>query len=62
MNTSAKKPEPTLDELLADPMMTAVLHYSRTTPDLLRALLREARQRLAQVQAADKAQPLITKP
>jgi hypothetical protein len=33
--------EVTLGELLSDPMMEAVLEYARTTPDQLRALMRE---------------------
>jgi hypothetical protein len=34
--------EATLRELLSDPMMEAVLRYARTSPDQLRALMREA--------------------
>jgi len=33
--------EATIGELLSDPMMEAVLRYARTTPDQLRALMRE---------------------
>jgi hypothetical protein len=33
--------EATIGELLSDPMMEAVLRYAHTTPDQLRALMRE---------------------
>ena len=33
--------EATIGELLSDPMTEAVLRYARTTPDQLRALMRE---------------------
>ena len=33
--------EATIEELLSDPMMEAVLRYARTTPKQLRALMRE---------------------
>ena len=33
--------EATVGELLSDPMMEAVLRYARTTPEQLRALMRE---------------------
>ena len=33
--------EATIGELLSDPMMEAVLRYARTTPEQLRALMRD---------------------
>ena len=33
--------EATIGELLSDPMMVSVLRYARTTPEQLRALMRE---------------------
>jgi hypothetical protein len=33
--------EATIGELLSDPMMEVVLRYARTTPEQLRALMRE---------------------
>jgi hypothetical protein len=33
--------EATIGELLSDPMMEAVLRYAHTTPEQLRALMRE---------------------
>ena len=33
--------EATIGELLSDPMMETVLRYAHTTPDQLRALMRE---------------------
>ena len=33
--------EASIGELLSDPMMEAVLRYARTTPEQLRALMRE---------------------
>jgi len=39
--------EPTLDELLSDPMMELVLRYSRTSERELRDLLAEVAARLA---------------
>lgn len=55
MSAVVKKREPTLDELLADPMMATVLHHAGTTPDNLRSLLRDARERLARAQASADA-------
>ena len=39
--------EPTVDELLADPMMEPVLNYSRTTADEVRSLMSDVAVRLA---------------
>jgi hypothetical protein len=41
------KREPTIEELLADPVMVTMLRHSRTTANDLRALLNGARERLA---------------
>jgi hypothetical protein len=49
MGTS--KREPTIEELLSDPMMAAVLQRSRITPDEVRALLNDARERMAKAKA-----------
>ena len=57
MSTVIKKREPNLDELLADPMMATVLHYANTTPEALRALMRDARERLARGQTEESEQP-----
>jgi hypothetical protein len=51
------KREATIDELLADPMMVTVLQYSRTTANEVRALMRDARRRLAQATPADAEEP-----
>jgi hypothetical protein len=50
------KPEPTIEELLSDPVMVTVLHHFRTTPDDLRGLLRDARERLAKATAAEASE------
>jgi hypothetical protein len=47
------KREPTIEELLADPVMLTMLQHSRTTGDDVRALLNRARERLAKASAAD---------
>jgi hypothetical protein len=47
------KPEPPIEELLSDPVMVTVLQHSRTTPDDLRGLMRDARERLAKATAAE---------
>jgi len=39
------KREPTIEELLSDPMMVTVLQHARKTPDELRAMLRDVRER-----------------
>jgi hypothetical protein len=50
------KREATLDELLSDPLMATVLHHARTTPDDVRAMMRDARERLARAaEASDDA-------
>ena len=51
------KREPTIDELLSDPMMVTVLQCSRTTVDDARAMLRDARKRLATAEATEVDQP-----
>jgi len=48
-----KKPEPTIEELLSDPVMVTMLQHSRTTGDDVRALLNRARERLTKASAAD---------
>ena len=57
MKPMVKKPEPTLNDLLADPMMEGVLHYARTSPEGLRALMRDARERLVKAQAGESEKP-----
>ena len=47
------KREPTIEELLADPVMVTMLQHSRTTADDVRALLNRARERLAKASEAD---------
>jgi hypothetical protein len=47
------KREPTIEELLADPVMLIMLQHSRTTADDVRALLNRARERLTKASAAD---------
>jgi hypothetical protein len=47
------KREPTIEELLADPVMVTMLQHSRTTEDDVRALLNRARERLTKASAAD---------
>jgi hypothetical protein len=41
--------EPTVDELLSDPMMEPVLSHSRTTADEVRSLMSDIAARLAAV-------------
>jgi len=48
--TDAKR-EPTLDELLSDPMMLLLFRHSGTTAESVRALMREARERLERATA-----------
>ena len=50
------KREPTIEELLADPVMLTMLQHSRTTADDVRALLNRARERLAKASAADTSE------
>ena len=47
------KREPTIEELLVDPVMLTMLQRSRTTADDVRALLNGVRERLAKASAAD---------
>jgi hypothetical protein len=51
------KCEPTIEELLADPVMLTMLEHSRTTADDVRALLNGVRERLAKAKAEDGEQP-----
>jgi hypothetical protein len=51
------KREPTIEELLADPVMLIMLRHSRTTAEDLRGLVRNARERLAKAKAEDSEQP-----
>jgi hypothetical protein len=48
-----RKREPTIEKLLADPVMLTMLQHSRTTAEDLRALLNRARERLTKASAAD---------
>jgi hypothetical protein len=41
------KREPTIEELLSDPVMSIVLQHALATPDDVRAMMRNARERLA---------------
>jgi hypothetical protein len=56
MGTIARR-EPTLAELLADPMMATVMRHSKTTADSLRSLMSEARERLEKARAAETSEP-----
>ncbi len=47
------KREPTIEELLADPVMVTMLQHSRATANDVRALLNRARERLTKASAAD---------
>ena len=51
------KREPTIEELLSDPVMLIMLQHSRTTAEDLRGLVCNARERLAKVKAEDSEQP-----
>jgi len=51
------KREPTIEELLSDPVMVTMLQHSRTTADDVRGLVRDARERLAKAKAEDSEQP-----
>jgi hypothetical protein len=55
MGSTAKR-EPTLAELLADPMMATVMRNSKTTADSLRSLMSEARERLEKAREAGEPQ------
>jgi len=50
------KRAPTIEELLADPVMLTMLQHSRTTADDVRALLNRASERLTKASAADTSQ------
>ena len=41
------KREPTLEDLLSDPVMATLLEHARQTPDDMRAMMRDARERVA---------------
>jgi hypothetical protein len=41
------KREPTLEDLLSDPVMATLLEHARKTPDDLRAMMRDVGQRVA---------------
>ena len=47
------KREPSVDELLSDPMMEMMYRHSGTTADDLRVLMQEVAARLAKVRAND---------
>lgn len=49
--------EPTIGQLLADPMMAIVLRHSHTTADDLLTLMIEARERLAKASKAETGGP-----
>ena len=49
--------EPTLDELLSDPMVQLMLDHDRTTADEVRALMRDVRDRVAKAAAANDNTP-----
>jgi len=51
-NAMGGKREPHLEELLTDPVMVTMLRHSRITPEHVRVLLRETRERLAKARAA----------
>jgi len=41
------KREPTLEDLLSDPVMATLLEHAKQTPDDMRAMMRDARERVA---------------
>ena len=43
------KREPTLEDPLFDPVMATLLEHAQQTPDDMRAMMRDARERLARV-------------
>jgi hypothetical protein len=53
MGNTAKQREPTIGQLLADPMMAIVLQHSHTTADDLITLMIEARERLERAREAE---------
>jgi hypothetical protein len=50
------KPEPTVEELLSDPVLVTMLQHSRTTAGDLRGLMRDARERVAKAVAAEASE------
>ncbi len=48
------KREPTLEDLLSDPVMATLLEHVRQTPDDLRAMMRDARERVTRIAAASE--------
>ena len=53
MGPDTSKPEPTLDELLNDPMMLLMLERNGLTVDAVRAMMRELAKRLASASASE---------
>jgi hypothetical protein len=41
------KREPTLEDLLSDPVMATLLEHAKQTPDDMRAMMRDAQERVA---------------
>ena len=58
MGTACKR-EPSIDELLTDPMMTSVFDHYRTTADDVRALVRDVAMRLARARAGKSDGPAL---
>src|SRR5260370_28706821 len=56
INMYIRKPEPTVEELLSDPVMVTMLQHSRTTADDVRALLNRTRERPTKASAADASE------
>ena len=50
------KCEPSLNELLSDPMMELVFNYYRVTADDVRSLVRDAAVRLTRAKAGGRSQ------
>jgi hypothetical protein len=48
------KHEPTVEELLDDPVMVTMLQHSRTTADDVRTMLHDARVRVAKASESDE--------
>jgi hypothetical protein len=44
---ATNKREPTLEDLLSDPVMATLLEHAQQTPDDMRAMMRDARERVA---------------
>ena len=42
-----KHREPTLEDLLSDPVMATLLEHAKQTPDAVRAMMRDAQERVA---------------